>query len=77
MGKSAPFKVGNIRFIKSRGDGDYGFIRMDNGEEIFFHESKVIESSANRLRAGDRVFFDPEIGHDGKLRAVNVFKAKS
>ncbi len=36
----------------------YGFIRQDNGKEIFVHQSAIQGEGSKSLQEGDRVSFD-------------------
>ncbi len=49
----------------------FGFIAQDDGEDVFVHESGIVEGPIND---NDRVEFDVEEGPKG-LKAVNVKKA--
>jgi CspA family cold shock protein len=59
-------KEGTVKFYNNaRG---YGFIKpSDSGEDIFVHESGLI----NEIRENDKVKFDVEQGKKG-LNAINV-----
>ncbi len=48
----------------------FGFIAQDDGEDIFVHESGILEGP---ISDEDRVEFDVEEGEKG-LKAVNVKK---
>ncbi len=48
----------------------FGFISQDDGEDVFVHESAIIEGP---ITDEDRVEFDVEEGDKG-LKAVNVKK---
>ena len=66
---------GRIKTVRT-GKG-YGFITAEDGEDIFFHKSGVIDTSITRLRPGDPVEFDVETGLRGlRVRAVNVRRVK-
>ena len=47
---------------KKRG---YGFIKNENGEDVFFHRSNLESKSFRNLREGDRVEFTLEKGKKG------------
>ncbi len=49
----------------------YGFIRKPNGEEIFFHRTRVRTGDLDELRPGQAVLFDEEETRKGP-EAVNV-----
>ena len=59
-----------VRIVRDRG---FGFIRMANGEEIFFHASGMVGFPFDSLQEGQTVTF--EVGQDTRgrgQRAVNV-----
>ncbi len=59
-----------VRLIHDRG---FGSIKMENGEEIFFHATGVVGYPFDNLAEGQAVSF--EIGQDSSgrgQRAVNV-----
>lgn len=60
---------GNIKtLIRGRG---YGFIQAEDGREIFFHRTGLIDVEFDSLEEEQQVQFDVEKGPKG-LRAVNV-----
>jgi len=63
---------GTVKFFNaSKG---YGFITMDGGDDIFFHQSNVKETGfRDMLRQGDLVTFEVKNGQKGR-RAVNIFR---
>ena len=54
--------------IRGRG---YGFIEAEDGKEIFFHQTSLIDLEYDSLEEGQQVQFDVEKGEKG-LKAVNV-----
>mgnify|MGYP002545098400 FL=1 len=52
----------------------YGFITVDDGEDVFVHFSSIIADSFKSLAEGQRVSFDIEKGQRG-LQAANVSMA--
>ena len=52
---------GTISKLTDRG---FGFIKMANGKEIFFHHSSLAGAEFNRLQEGQAVEF--KIGHGDK-----------
>ncbi|MBI5167739.1 MAG: cold shock domain-containing protein [candidate division NC10 bacterium] len=56
------------RLIKDRG---FGFIKSEDGREIFFHRSALSEREFDALEEGQGVEFEVERGPKGP-RAVNV-----
>lgn len=49
----------------------YGFIQIDNGEDVFVHQSAIQNNGYRSLQEGQKVSFDIEKGQKGK-QAVNV-----
>jgi CspA family cold shock protein len=49
----------------------YGFIRQDDGQEVFVHHSGINATGFRTLQEGARVNFDVEQGRKGPS-AVNV-----
>lgn len=56
------------RLIRDRG---FGFIRSEDGQEVFFHRSALEDTDFDGLREGERVTFELERGSKGP-RATNV-----
>jgi cold shock protein len=56
------------RLIRDRG---FGFIRGEDGQEVFFHRSALQGLDFDGLREGEKVSFELERGNKGP-RAVNV-----
>lgn len=56
------------RLIRDRG---FGFIRSEDGQEVFFHRSALEGLDFDGLREGEKVSFEMERGSKGP-RAVNV-----
>jgi CspA family cold shock protein len=56
------------RLIRDRG---FGFIRAEDGQEVFFHRSALQDLDFDGLHEGDKVEFELERGNKG-LRAVRV-----
>jgi len=52
-------------------DRHFGFIRAENGQEVFFHSSAVQQTEFDTLRVGQEVHFELERGDKGP-KAVNV-----
>ena len=61
------------RVIRDRG---FGFIRSEDGKEIFFHRSSLQELNFDVLKEGQAVEFEMENGPKGP-RAVAVRQAAS
>lgn len=49
----------------------YGFIQVDNGEDVFVHQSAIQNNGYRSLTEGQKVSFGIEKGQKGK-QAVNV-----
>ena len=59
-----------VRLIHDRG---FGFIRQEDGEEVFFHASGMASTPFDSLQEGLAVTFDSEQDTRGRgERAVNV-----
>ncbi|HEV2498377.1 MAG TPA: cold shock domain-containing protein [Terriglobia bacterium] len=56
------------RLIRDRG---FGFLRTDDGQEVFFHRSALENLDFDGLREGEKVEFELERGNKG-LRAIRV-----
>ena len=66
--------TGKIKTLsKKRG---FGFIRNENGEDVFFHRSNLDSIELCNLREGDSVEFALEKGQKG-LRATDIKIVKS
>jgi len=61
--------IGKIRTL--RVDKGFGFIKDDDGQEYFFHQSAIYGEGMADLREGDSVEFDVGQGPKGP-RAENV-----
>jgi CspA family cold shock protein len=60
---------GKIKRIVS--DRGFGFISDNDGREVFFHQSGVVDAEFSSLKEGDQVEFDIESSPKGP-RAVNL-----
>ncbi len=60
---------GTIRRLMDRG---FGFIKPEQGEDLFFHSNDVEGVEFNSLSEGQEVEFEKGQGRDGRPRAVNV-----
>ena len=61
------------RLIRDRG---FGFITSEDGTEVFFHRSELVEADFDTMEEGAGVEFDLESGAKGP-RAVKVKVAES
>lgn len=51
----------------------YGFIRLDNDQEVFVHHTSIIADGFRSLEQGDEVsFIMEEAKQPGKFQAVDV-----
>ncbi len=59
-----------VRMIRDRG---FGFIRVEDGSEIFFHHSAMPRGSFDALQEGQELEFDIETDPRGRgQRAMNI-----
>ncbi len=59
-----------VRLVRDRG---FGFIRAENGQEIFFHATGLQQGNFESLQEGESVEFDVEPDpRSNRERAVNV-----
>jgi CspA family cold shock protein len=59
-----------VRLVRDRG---FGFIRTDNGQEIFFHATGVSAGNYDSLQEGQAVTFEKQQDTRGRgERAINV-----
>ena len=59
-----------VRLIRDRG---FGFIRQDDGSEVFFHHSSMQPGEFDQLHEGDELEFTIEQDQYGRgSRAANV-----
>ena len=56
------------KVVRERG---FGFIRAQDGQELFFHRSAARQLDFDTLKEGDSVEFEVERGEKGS-RAINV-----
>ncbi len=62
---------GTVKMFNER--KGFGFIKQDDGEEVFVHHSAIDEPGFKTLTEGERVSFEVEQGDKGP-RAKNVKK---
>ncbi len=70
-----PMAKGTIRRLIS--DRGFGFIKPEQGEDLFFHGSDVEGVEFNSLHEGQEVEFEKGQGRDGRPRAANVKVAEA
>lgn len=64
-----------VRMIRDRG---FGFIRLDDGSEVFFHHSAMGPGEFDQLHEGDEMEFTIEQDQYGRgSRAANVRSTKT
>ncbi len=68
-GKENHMAKGTIAKIMDRG---FGFIKPDEGEDLFFHRNELEGVEFNDLREGQEVEFEKGQGRDGRPAAVKV-----
>jgi CspA family cold shock protein len=73
-GKEYIMAKGTIRRLMDRG---YGFIKAEQGEDLFFHSNDVEGVEFNSLSEGQEVEFEKGQGRDGRLAAVKVRLAEA
>ncbi|MBI3090806.1 MAG: cold shock domain-containing protein [Candidatus Tectomicrobia bacterium] len=60
------------KLVRDRG---FGFVRAENGEEIFFHSSALPQGSFDTLAEGDELEFQVEQGAKGPRASQMSIKA--
>ncbi|MCM2278111.1 MAG: HPF/RaiA family ribosome-associated protein [Oligoflexia bacterium] len=68
-GREAPAHGRVIRLIP--GPEAYGFLRAEDGREVYFHQNSVLRGGFDRLRVGEEVRFAEAMGDEG-LQASTV-----
>lgn len=67
-------KVGTVKFFNA--DKGYGFIQPEDGSpDSFVHISAVQAAGMDTLTNNQRLFFEVEMGRNGKESAVNLSPA--
>ncbi len=62
-------KTGTVKWFNN--DKGFGFIKMENGEDIFVHFSAIKTAGVKSLQEGQKVTFEEVQGNRG-LQASNV-----
>ena len=62
------------RLIANRG---YGFIKVEQGEDLFFHRSDIEGVEFATLSEGQEVEFEIAQGRDGRKKAVRLRLTKA
>ena len=62
-------KTGTVKWFNS--EKGYGFIKMEDGNDIFVHFSAIKSSGVKSLEEGQKVTFNVQEGNRG-LQAVDV-----
>ncbi len=65
---------GTIKVLRS---GSYGFIKPEEGEDLFFHRSNLEGVEYDSLSEGQEVEFEKGQGRDGHPAAVKVRLAET
>ena len=65
---------GTIARLNERG---FGFIKAEEGEDLFFHHSELEGVEFSSLRVGQEVEFEKGQGRDGRPAAVKVRLAEA
>jgi CspA family cold shock protein len=65
---------GKIARLMDRG---FGFIKPEEGEDLFFHRNELEGVEFNNLSEGQEVEFEKDQGRDGRPQAVKVRLAKT
>jgi len=73
-GKEYIMANGTIRRLMDRG---YGFIKTEQGEDLFFHSNDVEGVEFNSLNEGQEVEFEKGQGRDGRPKAFKVRLAET
>ncbi len=60
---------GTIKKLMDRG---FGFIQIEQGEDLFFHSNSLEGGEYNSLSEGQEVEFEKGQGRDGRPAAVKV-----
>lgn len=53
-------------------DKGFGFVKTEEGKELFFHRNDLQGLDFNSLREGQEVEFEAGTGRDGRPQAVKV-----
>jgi len=53
-------------------DRGYGFIKTEEGKDVFFHRNDIEGLEFDTLREGQEVEFDTGKGRDGRPKATRV-----
>jgi len=64
--------TGTVKWFNA--EKGYGFIRQENGEDVFVHYSAIVGDGFKSLEQGERVTFDVTDGRKGP-QASNVSKS--
>lgn len=69
-------KIGTVKFFNDK--KGFGFIKPEQGEDVFVHISAVERSGLDGLEEGQRISFETRPDKNGKgPRAINLKAAKA
>jgi len=72
--RRCPMPKGTIKVLRG---GSYGFIKPEEGEDLFFHRSNLEGVEYDSLREGQEVEFEKGEGRDSRPAAVRVKLAET
>jgi CspA family cold shock protein len=64
--------TGTVKWFNA--DKGYGFIKSEDGKDIFVHFSAINQDGFKALEEGERVSFEVTEGDNGRPKATNVSK---
>ncbi len=64
--------IGTVKWFSPK--KGYGFITLDDGQEVFVHYTAIDGQGFRSLEQGEKVKFDVSLGPKG-LQAANVMRA--
>ena len=53
----------------------FGFLHLEDGKDVFFHITALIDKKRRNVKRGDKFYFEIE-NYDGKFKAVNIVPAE-
>ena len=67
-------ETGTVKFFNNTPNKLFGFIKSDNGNDVFFHFNNGPEGNARMPQKGDRLRFDTERSVRGPKAAKWAFE---